>query len=60
MSMVICEGCDAPIDSDDDGECFVEVGNMKRLHKTIILCETCRERRWEEYEADANREALAP
>lgn len=59
MSMVRCEECERFIDSDEDPECFVEVGNMKRLHKEIILCEPCRERRWEEYEADAAQEGLA-
>lgn len=48
MSMCICALCDAPIDSDDDPECFVEVGNMRRLHKTQIQCEACRERIEEE------------
>lgn len=47
MSMMICEDCDRAIDSDDDPECFVEVGNMRRLHAEIILCENCRERRWD-------------
>jgi len=43
MSMVLCSRCDAFVDSDDDPECFVEVGNMRRLHKTIVLCEACRD-----------------
>ena len=54
MSMVICEGCDALTDSDDDPDCFVEVGNMRRLHQTKILCQSCRERREEELDRDAN------
>jgi hypothetical protein len=45
MSMVICVDCDSLIDSDDDPECFVEIGNMRRLHQTIIICENCRGRR---------------
>ncbi len=45
MSMVNCEECNAYIDSDVDCDCFVEVGNMRRLHKTIVLCEPCREKR---------------
>ena len=49
MSMCICADCDAPIDSDDDPDCFVEVGDMKRFHKTITLCEFCRERRINEW-----------
>jgi hypothetical protein len=44
MSIVICERCDQQIDSDNDPDCFVETGNMRRLHETTILCESCRER----------------
>lgn len=50
MSMCTCEECGRFINSDDDPECFVEIGNMRRLHKTIILCESCRNERWEELE----------
>ena len=57
MSMIVCEGCDAYIDSDDDCDCFVEVGNMKRLHQTKVLCERCRDEfyslmDWEADQAD--------
>jgi hypothetical protein len=52
MSMTICGGCDAPIDSDDDPDCFVEVGNMRRLHQTIIRCETCRDQMQAELERE--------
>ena len=44
MSMCVCESCDRYIDSDDDPDCFVEVGNMRRLHQTKVMCEPCRER----------------
>lgn len=47
MSMVICEHCDALIDSDDDPHCFVEVGNMRRQTHTEIICDNCRERIWD-------------
>ena len=43
MSMVNCSECDKYIDSDIDCDCFVDVGNMRRMHKTIVLCEACRE-----------------
>lgn len=56
MSMCICSSCDAPIDSDDDPDCFIEVGNLRRFHKTIILCESCRGRREEELEAEQARD----
>ena len=50
MSMVICEDCDASFDSDDDPDCFVEIGNMRRMNKTIVLCENCRGRREDQLE----------
>jgi hypothetical protein len=50
MSMVICFDCDELIDSDDDHECFVEVGNMRRQTSTICLCENCRGRREDQLE----------
>ena len=45
MSMCICQDCDRMIDSDDDPDCFVEVGNMRRMTFTEIVCEACREKR---------------
>lgn len=47
MSIVTCEYCDAMVDSDSDPDCFVETGNMRRLHQTTIICEPCRERAWD-------------
>jgi len=52
MSMIVCERCDRYIDSDDDPDCFVEVGNMRRLHQTKVLCEFCRDK-LEQEEPDA-------
>lgn len=43
MSMCLCEDCGAFIDSDDDPDCFVEVGNMRRMTWTKIYCESCRD-----------------
>lgn len=43
MSMARCDECDAIFDTDNDPDCFVEVGNMRRLHKTKIICMYCRE-----------------
>ena len=43
MSMINCGNCGRAIDSDDDPECFIEVGNMRSQHKTIVRCEPCRE-----------------
>ncbi len=47
MSICVCEHCDRFIDSDDDPDCFVETGNMRRLHCTTVMCEPCRERAWD-------------
>lgn len=51
MSIDVCKDCDRYIDTDDDPDCYVEIGDMKRLHKTICLCERCRERREQEQDA---------
>jgi len=53
MSMICCEACDRLIDSDMDVDCFVEVGNMKRLHKEVVWCEWCREEKMTEEERDS-------
>lgn len=50
MSMVHCDGCESYIDSDEDPDCFVEVGNMKRLHKEVVWCGSCREKHVDEAE----------
>ena len=50
MSMCVCQRCDAYIDSDFDPDCFVEVGNMRKLNQTIVLCEKCREEREKDLE----------
>lgn len=48
MSIVLCETCDRLIDSDEDPDCFVEIGNMRRLVYTEVMCASCRERLLEE------------
>jgi ribosomal protein L37E len=60
MSMVICERCDAPIDSDADPGCFVETGNMRRLHETTIMCESCRERAYDRQQEDLAQDGAGP
>ena len=42
MSIVICESCDQPIDSDFDAECFME--NPYDSKDVTVNCERCRER----------------
>lgn len=54
MSMDICKDCDRLVDTDDDCDCYVEVGSMRRQTETICLCEPCRWRREEQAERDTN------
>ncbi len=53
MSMDICKDCDRLVDTDDDCDCYVEVGNMRNQTQFICLCEPCRWRREEQAERDA-------
>lgn len=48
MSMVICEHCDSPIDSDDDPGCFCD--NPYDSRDTTIVCENCRERAYDRHQ----------
>ena len=50
MSMDRCYDCQQIFDTDDDPECWVEIGNMRRMHQTIVLCENCRGRREDQLE----------
>lgn len=50
MSIVRCDRCSTRIDTDQDTECEVYVGNYKRQHTTEYLCEACRY----QLEADAD------
>lgn len=50
--MIQCADCDQIFDSDNDPDCFVEVGNMRRLHKEIVLCEPCRDKREMEFDRE--------
>lgn len=45
MSMVTCDHCDQPIDSDDDPGCFCD--NPYNSRDTTIVCENCRERAYD-------------
>ena len=61
MSIIVCQSCDAYIDSDFDPDCFVEVGNMRAQTETKVWCERCRDIYYEEQEAkqDAADKACA-
>lgn len=54
--MIRCDGCNELIDSDDDAECFVEVGNMRAQTKDMVLCEPCRERYFDEVTEPPDRD----
>ena len=59
MSMAMCKDCDRIFDTDDDPDCFIEVGNMRRYTEIIMVCEPCREKRLEKKEADAAQASWA-
>lgn len=52
MSWCKCQVCHALINSDFDPACFVETGNMRRLHIEMIMCERCRDEYEERLEAE--------
>lgn len=52
MSIIVCQSCDAYIDSDFDCDCFVEVGNMRSQTETKVWCERCRDKYYQEQEAE--------
>lgn len=56
MSMIRCDSCDRPIDSDDDPECINNDGYSLGL-PVIVLCEPCRERAWDEQEERKTEQA---
>lgn len=43
MSWTACQECGIAINSDDDPDCFVYIGNYKRQHGEKIMCEACRD-----------------
>jgi hypothetical protein len=53
MSILRCDKCGDPFDTDDDPDCLVEVGNMRRMHKEESWCERCRNQAIEEAETEA-------
>lgn len=58
MSMAKCKDCDRVFDTDEDPDCFIEVGNMRRMNWTEIVCEPCRDKRQVEsdrYDYDEQR-----
>lgn len=58
MSIDVCSKCDAYVDTDFDCDCYVEVGNMRKLTKTVCICEPCRDRIAEQEEIAAANAAL--
>ena len=61
MSMIFCHDCDRIFDTDDDPDCWIEVGNMRRMTWEVPVCEPCRQIRLDEIErlADAESRAMA-
>jgi hypothetical protein len=56
MSILRCDSCSRPIDTDDDPECINDDGYSLGL-PVIVLCEPCRERAWDEQEERKTEEA---
>lgn len=48
MSIDVCVDCDAYVDTDSDGDCYVERGNMRRMTFTVCVCERCRDKEQDE------------
>ena len=57
MSIVRCDGsgCANQIDTHQDVECAVEVGNMRRMTWTVNLCPGCRAKLLERQEMEAQQ-----
>lgn len=43
MSMIKCYSCAEIFCTDDDPECWVEIGNMRRMTTTEAVCQRCRD-----------------
>ena len=56
MSIDTCKDCGDPVDTDNDTDCYVYVGNYKRLHDTICLCPRCRDKHYTELEEQDARQ----
>lgn len=50
MSIDRCGKCSALVDTDDEPESYVEVGNMRSQTETVCMCRNCRE--WHEDEQE--------
>lgn len=57
MSWCKCSSCRALIDSDADPDCFVEIGNQRRLVIEMILCASCREEFEKRMESERDSES---
>jgi len=43
MSIDRCTRCSRPVDTDEDSEAHVDVGNMRGLEDWVCVCESCRD-----------------
>ena len=41
MSIVRCHDCERAVDTDFEETCSVEIGNQRRQHKVIEICQPC-------------------
>lgn len=59
MSVDRCARCGDLVDTDDEPEAYVEVGNMRAQTETLCLCRNCRERHEEELESQQEQRELS-
>lgn len=55
MSIDRCHDCSTLVDTDDEPEAYIEIGNMRRMTWTICVCRPCRERREDQDEREADQ-----
>ena len=59
MSMDRCHDCGRLVDTDDDLECYVDIGDQRWHMKEVCICESCREDRIADDEEEAARATSA-
>lgn len=58
MSIDRCQRCGDLVDTDEEPEAYVQIGNMRNQEEYVCLCRRHREQREEEREPPANLDAM--
>ena len=45
MSWMKCHDCEHLVDTDADPDCWIEIGNMRRMTEDVAVCLSCRDAR---------------